>query len=82
MNNQIQINDIVKSLDFHFTKDCYYIGKVVSINEENGTFRALTIRRVWEGTDKQFNVGNWFVAPLPDNHLMDGTGFERIEVIA
>jgi hypothetical protein len=84
--NVVKIGDVVKSLDFVGVNNCYYIGLVTAILSD-GTFRANTIKRVWEGrTDKKF-LSDTFVAPLLGNSFFDDLaeqkGYEpRIEVIA
>ena len=74
----IEIGDIVKSLDFAGHDDCYYIGKVVGVFED-GTFRAESLARVWlHESERKF--ADYFTAPLPGNHLMDDK-FERVKII-
>jgi len=76
----IEKGDIVKSLDFPHTDDCYYIGKVVSVSKLDGTFRAETIERVWLGkADRKHS--DYFVAPLPGHSFMDDLMFPRVQVI-
>lgn len=83
--NSIKTGDVVKSLDFVGTNDCYYVGLVVSISKMDGTFRAKIIKRVWEG--KLDRLSHWsdepkfFVAPLQGQLLSDTRG-TRVEVIA
>lgn len=79
--NTIKVGDVVKSLDFINTNDCYMIGKIVSISSMDGTFRAKTIERVWRGKADKKDKSDFFVAPLPGNMLLDDLG-TRIEVIA
>jgi hypothetical protein len=77
----IEKGNIVKSLDFPHMDDCYYIGKVVSVSELDGTFRAETIERVWLGkADRKHS--DYFVAPLPGHSMMDDLMFARVQVIA
>jgi hypothetical protein len=53
--NTVKVGDVVKSLDFVGINDCYYVGLVVGISDMDGTFRAKTIKRVWQGKlDKKF----------------------------
>jgi hypothetical protein len=69
--NEIKVGDVVKSLDFVGVNDCYYVGVVIGISEMDGTFRARTVQRVWQGNaDKKF-LSDTFVAPLPGNHFFD-----------
>lgn len=76
----MQVGDIVKSYDFPGNTECYYVGKVVSISEQFGDFRAQFIKRVWQGAvDNKFKT-DYFTAPLQGNSFMDET-FERIVVI-
>lgn len=65
----MKVGDIVKSLDFVNINDCYMIGKVVGVYSD-GTFRAQTIGRVWQGQpDKKF--ADYFTAPQQGNHFAD-----------
>ena len=85
---QLQIGDVVKSLDFVGTNDCYYIGVVTKILSD-GRFVADTKERVWKGEvvlDPD-SVDTIFAAPLPGNHFFDDMAEEkgvapRIQVIA
>jgi hypothetical protein len=80
--NIMKVGDIVKSLDFVNISDCYYIGKVVGVYSD-GTFRAQTIGRVWQGQpDKKFE--DYFTAPQQGNHFADlplPNKFTRVEII-
>ena len=85
--NEMKVGDIVKSLDFPHTDDCYYVGKVVGIFHD-GTFRAEVIDRVWLGVSDKLRkkkirdtMGDYFVAPLPGHHFADDLMFPRVEVI-
>lgn len=73
----MKVGDIVKSLDFVNIQDCYMIGKVVSINEREGTFRAQTIARIWQG-NPDHRITDYFVAPLQGNHFADDLNFPRV----
>jgi len=78
--NELKVGDVIKSLDFINIDDTYFIGKVVSIDEEAGTFRAKSISRIFLGsTAKEFN--EFFAAPLPGMMMLDDIG-TRIEVLA
>jgi hypothetical protein len=84
--NTVKIGDVVKSLDFVGVNDCYYVGLVTAVLSD-GTFRANTIKRVWQGkTDKKF-LSDTFVAPLPGNSFFDDLAEEknaepRVQVVA
>ena len=84
--NTVKIGDVVKSLDFVGHNDCYMVGLVTAVLSD-GTFRANTIKRVWQGkVDKRF-PSDTFVAPLPGNHFFDDLAEEknvepRVQVIA
>lgn len=84
--NSVKIGDVVKSLDFVGVNDCYYVGLVTAVLSD-GTFRANTIKRVWQGkTDKKF-LSDTFVAPLPGNSFFDDLAEEknaepRVQVVA
>ena len=81
--NTMKVGDVVRSLDFVNLDDCYYIGKVSSINTD-GTFSARTIYRIWQGDVKE-QSDETFTAPLPGNHFADHLPlprkFERVKVI-
>jgi hypothetical protein len=84
-NTVVKIGDVVKSLDFVGVSDCYLVGFVTDILSD-GTFRANTIKRVFEGRALP-RSSEWFVAPLPGNHFFDDLaetkGREpRIQVLA
>jgi hypothetical protein len=86
-NTIVKIGDVVKSLDFVGINDCFYVGLVVGISKMDGTFRAKTIKRVWQGQlDKKF-PSDFFTAPLPGNHFFDDMAEEkgrapRVQVVA
>jgi hypothetical protein len=89
--NTVKVGDVVKSLDFVGINNCYYVGLVLSISEYDGTFRAKTIKRVWEGKTitnlKKNFVSETFVAPLPGESFFDdlseAKGREpRVQVLA
>jgi hypothetical protein len=85
--NTVKIGDVVKSLDFVGVNDCFYVGLVVGISEMDGTFRAKTIKRVWQGQlDKKFPSA-FFTAALPGESFFDDLAEERgvdprVQVIA
>ena len=68
---QVRIGDVVKSLDFVGVNDCYYVGLIVGISEIDSTFRAKTIKRVWQGHADKKPLSDYFTAPLPGNHFFD-----------
>jgi hypothetical protein len=77
----MKVGDIVKSLDFVYTNDCYYIGRVTRIDANSGHFEAKVIDRIWKG--KHVVLWNYttFVAPLQGQLIGDDRGI-RVEVIA
>ena len=83
---EIKVGDVVKSLDFVGVNDCFYVGIVKAVHAD-GTFRAKTIKRVWQGTlDKKFMCES-FVAALPGESFFDDMAEEkgvapRIQVLA
>ena len=84
---QVRIGDVVKSLDFVGVNSCYYVGLVTSIDENDGTFRAKTIKRVWEGQADVKPLSDYFTAPLPGNHFFDDLAEtkgrdQRVQVVA
>jgi hypothetical protein len=86
-NTIVKIGDVVKSLDFVGINNCYYVGLVVGISEMDGTFRAKTIKRVWQGKLDKKIPSDFFTAPLLGNHFFDDMAEEkgaapRIQVVA
>jgi hypothetical protein len=85
--NTVKIGDVVKSLDFVGVNDCYYVGLVVGISDMDGTFRAKTIKRVWQGMLDKKIPSDFFTAPLLGNHFFDDMAEEkcvdpRVQVVA
>ena len=76
--NTIKIGSLVKSLDFHSSQDCYYIGIVRSINEDAGTFTAETVARYWEGQSIKSDLPVNFTAPMEGNHFFDSPSNPRV----
>ena len=69
---QVRIGDVVKSLDFVGISNCYFVGVVTSVSLEDNTFRARTVKRVWEGVAfSESNLPINFSAPLPGCHFFD-----------
>lgn len=85
--NTIKIGDVVKSLDFVGVSNCYMVGVVTAILED-GTFRARTVKRVFEGVaSSESNLPINFTAPLLGNHFFDDLAEEkgtepRVQVVA
>lgn len=81
MSQVVQVGDIVKSLDFNGVEDCYMMGKVVSVSEQFGDFRAEFVKRVWQGVeDKKFKT-DYFTAPLQGELFTDNFREPRIIVV-
>ena len=85
--NTVKIGDVVKSLDFAGVDNCFFVGLVVGISKMDGTFRAKTIKRVWQGQLDKKIPSDFFTAPLLGNSFFDDMaetkGLEpRIQVIA
>jgi len=83
---QVQIGDVVKSLDFVGINDCYYIGLVTGILDD-GRFRAKAIKRVWKGEADKRPLADEFFAPLPGHDFFDDMAewkdaAPRIQVLA
>jgi hypothetical protein len=77
----MKVGDIVKSFDFNGIDNCYMIGRVVSISDLYGDFRAEFIKRVFDGVeDKKFKT-DFFSAPVQGNAFMDNDASPRIQVI-
>ena len=84
MRNEINVVDVVKSLDFAGIEDCYYVGRVGRILDD-GRFVADTVMRVWKGEPvlDPDRVSSVFVAPLPGRMLFDDEfTTPRIQVLA
>ncbi len=85
---QVRIGDVVKSLDFVGISNCYFVGVVTSVSLEDNTFRARTVKRVWEGVAfSEPNLPINFSAPLPGCHFFDDMAEDkgrepRIQVVA
>ena len=88
--NTVKVGDVVKSLDFVGVNDCFYVGLVTAVLSD-GTFRATTLKRVWQGElqgkPSKFKFTETFVAPLPGHHFFDDMaetkGREpRVQVVA
>jgi hypothetical protein len=80
--SQVQVGDIVKSLDFNGIDDCYMLGRVVSVSKEFGDFRAQFFERVWQGkVDRKFKT-DYFTAPLQGNLFTDRADAPRVVVVA
>jgi len=75
--NTVKIGDVVKSLDFVGVNNCYYVGVVIGISEMDGTFRARTVQRVWQGNADKKPLSDTFVAPLPGNSFFDDLAEEK-----
>lgn len=76
--SNLQIGSLVKSLDFHSSRDCFYIGIVRSINENEGTFTAETVARYWEGQPIKGDLPVNFTAPMEGNHFFDSPSNPRV----
>lgn len=77
----LKTGDIVKSLDFNGIDNCYMVGKVISVSEVFGDFRAEFIKRVWDGElDTKFTT-DYFTAPLQGNLCTDQDDCPRVVVI-
>jgi len=85
---QVRIGDVVKSLDFVGVSNCYMVGVVTAVSSHDSTFRARTVKRVWEGVDvSEHNLPINFSAPLPGCHFFDDMAEDkgrepRIQVVA
>ena len=76
----MKIGDIVKSLDFPGSDNCYMIGKVTGIHFD-GTFRAKFIKRVWLGNEDRKFATDYFTAPTQGNHFLDNDTDPRVIVL-
>lgn len=83
MNAKLNVGDVVKSLDFVGIQDCYFVGLVLSIDEEMGTFRAKTVKRVWRGRAEALREREkFFFAPLQGQMMLDDPNEPRVIVVA
>jgi len=86
--NTVKIGDVVKSLDFVGDTGCYYVGIVTDINASDFTFKANTIKRVWDHTMvSEVQTSPTFIAPLPGYYFGDDRAAEkglapRVQVVA
>ena len=86
--NTVKIGDVVKSLDFVGISNCFFVGVVTSVSLDDNTFRARTVKRVWEGvafSEQSLPIN--FSAPLPGCHFFDDLAEEkgtepRVQVVA
>jgi hypothetical protein len=76
--SSLKIGSLVKSLDFHSNRNCYYIGIVKSINADEGTFTAETVARYWEGVPLKAELPVNFTAPMEGNHFFDDPSRPRV----
>jgi hypothetical protein len=88
MRNEIKVGDVVKSLDFVSVNDCYYVGLVTDIFENEGRFRATTVKRVWDGSVvSKIETSETFESWLPGHQFFDDMAEEkgvgpRVQVVA
>jgi hypothetical protein len=86
--NTVKIGDVVKSLDFVGISNCFFVGVVTSVSLDDNTFRARTVKRVWEGvafSEQSLPIN--FSAPLPGCHFFDDLAEQkgtepRVQVVA
>ena len=85
---QVRIGDVVKSLDFVGVNNCFYVGLVTDIFENEGRFRATTVKRVWDGSVvSKIETSETFESWLPGHQFFDDMAEEkgvepRVQVIA
>ena len=75
---QVQVGDVIRSLDFPGNFECYMIGLVVEVSNE--TVRCRGISRVWEGQSERMD--GYFTTVQPGAHFMDRKFSGRIEIVA
>ena len=73
----IEIGTIIKSFDFHMNEDCYYIGRVVMIDDN--CLYCDTISRTFDGVVVGFNKQT-FMTPKQGEMMMDEV-FQRIVIL-
>lgn len=78
-NTSVKVGDIIKSYDFPGRNDCYMIGKVKRIIENESMLVAETISTVIENKPYE-NESATFKTALPGSCLFDDV-FERIVII-
>lgn len=78
----VKVGDVIKSLDFAGTEDCYMIGKVVAILYSGEVYRCKAIAKVWEGNAKIVSNVHDFEVPCEGLQMLDERFPGRITVIA
>ena len=79
---QVQVGDVIKSLDFPGNDSCYMIGKVVAIFDNGQVLNCKAIVKVWEGKAEIVSNVYDFAVPIEGAHFMDEKFPGRITVIA
>lgn len=82
MTTEIKVGDVIKSLDFPGTEDCYMIGKVVAILDDGDLYNCKAIVRVWGGNAEIVSNIHDFSVPRIGLHIMDDQYSNRLTVIA
>lgn len=78
----LKVGDIVKSYDFNGIDSCYMVGKVVSVSEQFGDFRAEFIKRVFDNKEDRKFKTDYFTAPLQGEGMFDNPNSPRVVVVA
>jgi hypothetical protein len=79
---QIQVGDVIKSLDFPGTDTCYMIGKVVAIFDNGQVLNCKAIVKVWEGKAEIVTNAHDFAVPIEGLQFMDERFPGRITLVA
>ena len=79
--SKVKVGDLVKSLDFNGVDDCYWVGRVTSLNNGMGMFRATCVRRVWLGATDWSCGGKEFSAPFQGELNYDRPEAPRVSVV-
>lgn len=77
--NTNKIGDIIKSMDFPGRTDCYFIGRVLKI--QNNCLHCETIKIVVEGKEKDITPLTSVFKTPPRGEMMFDDTFQRIEIV-
>lgn len=73
----IEVGMIVKSYDFPSSRDCFMVGKVLSIHESYGLMTIEKMFKVWEGKCID-TMSSTFQTPVDGDLITDSPDRPRI----
>lgn len=79
---EVKVGDVIKSLDFAGTYDCYMIGKVIATLYSGEVYRCKAIAKVWEGKAAVVSDVYDFEVPAEGLQMLDERFPGRITVLA